>query len=113
MLSKRSAPGSNPALTHPELAEPRGFLFLRHCTPTLTAVLVDAGFFLKRAARIYGNQMPDAAARQLHRIALYPLNNNQGHRVARLFRIFVYDAPPAEWKGHTPVGKRSINIGRS
>jgi hypothetical protein len=33
-----------------------------HRSPTLTAVLVDAAFFLKRAARIYGDQTPEAAA---------------------------------------------------
>ena len=65
MIPSRSAPGSKPALTDSELAEPRGFSLLRHSSLTLTAVLVDGGFFLKRAA-----QTPDAAARQLHRIAL-------------------------------------------
>jgi hypothetical protein len=70
MIPTSSAPGSKPALTNPELAEPRGFSFLRRCSLTLTAVLVDAAFFLKRAARIYGHQTPEMAAKQLHRIAL-------------------------------------------
>jgi uncharacterized LabA/DUF88 family protein len=113
MISTRSALGSTPALTYPELAEPRGFSFLRHSSLTLTAVLVDAGFFLKRAARIYGQQTPEAAARQLHRIALEHLNDERGRRVSRLYRIFVYDAAPGEWRGHTPIGKRFIDYGRS
>jgi hypothetical protein len=113
MIPSRFAPGSKPALTDSELAEPRGFSFLRHSSLTLTAVLVDAGFFLKRAARIYGHQTPDAAARQLHRIALDHLNDDHGRRVARLYRIFVYDAPPADWKGHTPIRKQSVNYGLS
>jgi uncharacterized LabA/DUF88 family protein len=90
MISYRSAPGSTLALTDSELAEPRGFFLLRHNSPTLSAVLVDAAFFLKRATRIYGQQTPEAAARQLHRIALDHLNDDHGHRVARLYRIFVY-----------------------
>jgi uncharacterized LabA/DUF88 family protein len=113
MISVRSAPGSKPALTDSELAEPRGFSFLRHSSLTLTAVLVDAGFFLKRAAHIYGHQAPEAAAKQLHRIALDHLNDDHGRRVARLYRIFVYDAPPAEWKGHTPISKQSVDYGCS
>jgi uncharacterized LabA/DUF88 family protein len=113
MISSRSALGSKPALTDPELAEPRGFSFLRHNSLTFTAVLVDAGFFLKRAAVIYGHQTPEATAKQLHRIALDHLNDEHGHRVARLYRIFVYDAPPAEWKGHMPISKVSIDCGRS
>jgi uncharacterized LabA/DUF88 family protein len=113
MISPIPAPGSTPALTNLELAEPRGFSFLRHCSPTLTAVLIDAGFFLKRAARIYGQQSPETRARQLHRIALDHLNDDQGRRIARLHRIFVYDAPPAEWRGHTPIGKISLDYGGS
>ena len=113
MISNRSALGSKLALIDSGLAEPRGFSFLRHCSLTLTAVLVDAAFFLKRAARIYGPQTPDVAAKQLHRIALDHLNDDHGHRVARLYRIFVYDAPPAEWKGHTPISKQSVDYGHS
>ena len=113
MISPRSAPGSKPALTDLELAEPRGFSFLRYGSLTSTAVLVDAGFFLKRATRIYGPQTPEATARQLHRIALDHLNDDRGHRIARLYRIFVYDAPPAEWKGHTPIRRQSVDYGCS
>jgi len=95
------------------LPNPGAFLFLRHSSLTLTAVLVDGGFFLKRAARIYGRQTPDATAKQLHRIALDHLNDDDGRRVARLYRIFVYDASPAEWKGHTPINNRSVDLGLS
>jgi uncharacterized LabA/DUF88 family protein len=112
MISSRSALGSKPALIDSELAEPRGF-FLRHASLTMTAVLVDAGFFVKRAARIYGRQTPEAAAKQLHRIALDHLNDDRGRRVARLYRIFVYDAPPAVWKGHLPISKQSVDYGNS
>lgn len=67
-------------------------------------------FFLKRATHVYGRQTPEAAARQLHRIALDHLNDDHGRRVARLYRIFVYDAPPAEWKGHTPIINQLVLI---
>jgi len=113
MLSSRSALGSKPALIDSELAEPRGFSFLRYGSLTLTAVLVDAGFFLKRAAHVYGRQTPEATAKQLHRIALDHLNDDQGRRVSRLYRIFVYDAPPAEWKGHMPISRQSVDYGCS
>lgn len=76
-------------------------------------MLVDAGFFLKRALWIYGHQSPEVTARQLHRIALDHLNDEHGRRVARLYRIFVYDAPPAEWKGHMPISKQSVDYGCS
>jgi uncharacterized LabA/DUF88 family protein len=113
-----SAPGSTPSLDHPGSAEPRGFSFsdartdlLRHVTPVVAAVLVDAAFFLRRARRIFGEAQPEATARRLHKIALDHLNDDHGRRIARLYRIFVYDAPPANWRGHTPVSKAAINIG--
>jgi uncharacterized LabA/DUF88 family protein len=113
MLSGRFALGSKPPLIDSELAEPQGFSFLRHGSPTLAAVLVDAAFLLNRAARIYGRRSPEATARQLHHIALDHLNDDQGRRVTHLYRIFVYDAAPALWKGHTPIGKQAVDYGRS
>lgn len=128
MIQSSSALGSKPSLTHSGNAEPRGDSFsgpngsangerssnlLRHLSPVVTAVLVDAEFFLRRAHRIFGPQTPQAAADKLHWLALAHLNDAKGRRSARLYRIFVYDAPPAAWKGHTPLGKKSIDITHS
>ena len=63
--------------------------------------------------RIFGRQTPEATARQLHHIALDHLNDDQGRRIARLHRIFVYDAPPADWIGHTPIDRKYVNYGNS
>lgn len=113
MMHPQSAPGSKPAPTNLGQAEPRGFSFLRHVSPTLTAVLVDAAFFLKRAQIIYGRHSAQEVARQLHKIALGHLNDDGGHRVSRLYRIFVYDAPPALWKGHLPVSGQAVDFSKS
>jgi len=75
--------------------------------------MVDAGFYLTQAQRLFGRQHPDEAAKKLHRLALNHLNDDSGRRTARLYRIFVYDAPPAAWKGHTPIGKKAIDLGES
>lgn len=115
-----SAPGSTPSLGHPGSADPRGFCFsdtrtdlLRHVTPVVSAILVDAAFFLRRSRQIFGEAPPETTAKRLHRIALDHLNDDQGRRIARLYRIFVYDAPPVIWRGHTPVSKIPINLGDS
>lgn len=56
----------------------------------MTAVMVDAAFFLKRSPRIFGPSTPEQAAKQLHGMALDHLNDSQsGQRTARLYRIFV------------------------
>jgi len=75
--------------------------------------MVDAGFYLSRARRIFGPQDPESSALRLHRMALDHLNDGQGQRTARLYRVFVYDAPPASWKGHTPIGKKSLELSKS
>ncbi|MCG5534761.1 NYN domain-containing protein [Ectothiorhodospira mobilis] len=114
MVEKSSASGSTSSLTHPGMAEPRSFFFLRHASPTVSAILVDAAFYLKRARRIFGDQSPQEAARRLHSIALDHLNDgNSRHRIARLYRVFVYDAPPVAWKGHTPIRKDAVDFSRS
>lgn len=122
MISTSSASGSKPSLIDPGTAEPRGNFFqadrndddlLRHVSPVLTAVLVDAEFFIRRMRRIFGRLDGRSAARKLHEIALDHLNDPDRRRTARLYRIFVYDAPPAVWKGHTPLGKRPIDLARS
>jgi hypothetical protein len=56
----------------------------------LTAVLVDAAFFLKRAARIYGHQTPEAAAKQLHRIALSHLNDFARRKAVELAGVHTW-----------------------
>jgi len=121
MIRQSSAPGSKPSQPDSGGAEPRGNSFsggrsadlLYHVSPTVTAVLVDVGFYLTQARRIFGPQAPDEAARRLHKLALEHLNDETGRRVSRLYRIFVYDAPPAAWKGHTPMGKKVSDLGAS
>ena len=121
MVSTSSAPGSKPSPPYPGSAKPRGNFFSRsrstdllyHVSPTMTAVMVDVGFYLTQAQRIFGRQHPEEAAKRLHQFALDHLNDDKRRRVARLYRIFVYDAPPAAWKGHTPIGKKAIDLGET
>ena len=122
MIQPSSALGSRPSHFDWGNAEPKGNSFsgpnstvdlLYHTSPTVTAVMVDAGFYLIQARRIFGRQFPEDAAEKLHKLALDHLNDAQGRRIARLYRIFVYDAPPAMWKGHTPLKRQSIDLGQS
>lgn len=121
MIRPSSAPGSKPSPSYPGSAEPWGNSFSRdrkadllyHVSPTVTAVMVDVGFYLTQAERIFGRQPADKAAKTLHQYALNHLNDNEGRRTARLYRIFVYDAPPAAWKGHTPLTKKPLDLAKS
>jgi len=119
MLDERSfTSGSTSSRSNSEGAEPRGFLVhddtLRHMSPIVTAIMVDAAFFIRRARGLFGPLKPEDAATKLHGMALDHLNDGRtGRRVARLYRTFVYDAPPAAWKGHTPISKRPIDLSKT
>lgn len=117
MMGPSSAPGSKPSLTDSGTAETRGFSFqplrgdlLGHVSPIITAVMVDAGFFVKRLRALFGVLSPETAAKKLHRIVLEHLHDGRGRRTARLYRIFVYDASPAVWMGHTPLTRRAVDL---
>lgn len=85
-----------------------------------TAILVDAGFFLKRYAHInpgIDHSDPRLAADTLYDLAIKHLSrvNRSGNvvtyeRDCDLYRLFVYDSPPLEKRIHSPVGRTAINL---
>jgi len=78
-----------------------------------TAVLVDGGFFLKRARRVYDECTPQELARVLHRNCLAHMNDREGKRASSLYRIFFYDCPPLTKKAHHPLTGKAIDFGKS
>lgn len=77
------------------------------------AVLVDAGFFLKRAPHIFRDYDThfDAAtaARRLHSIALQHRDKDG----QQLHRVLVYDSPPALKKLHLPISKELYDLSQT
>lgn len=85
-----------------------------------TAVLVDGAFFLHRYASVYADgasQSPEQVAKELHRICLRHSNRESphcpNHWYSDLYRIFYYDCPPLERKGHHPLTKRAVDFSRT
>lgn len=88
-----------------------------------TAILVDAGFFLKRYAHIspeLDHSEPQLAADTLYDLAVKHLSRaNRGENVVTyerdcdLYRLFVYDSPPLEKRIHSPVERKAINLALS
>ncbi|WP_025731715.1 NYN domain-containing protein [Carnimonas nigrificans] len=79
-----------------------------------TAILVDAGFFVKRFRHIEPNNAYNGsrAAECLFRWAILHLSN-PGNRARRdLYRIFVYDCPPYSGKQHHPITGKAIDFSR-
>lgn len=73
-----------------------------------TAILVDGGFYKKRAKHFWGEKTPQERADELHNYCMKHLHNKYERR--QLYRIFYYDCPPASNIVFNPIEKKSINL---
>ena len=76
-----------------------------------TAILIDGGFYRKRAFHYWGNKTPKERADELNSFCMKLLKNKSEYR--QLYRIFYYDCPPINKKVYHPLLKRTIDLGKS
>lgn len=84
---------------------------------TRTAILVDGGYYLRRAKRLWGLKAADSRADELHEYALSHINQKRNKVLETgersLYRIFYYDCPPLDkgsfkqpWSTHNTTFSR-------
>lgn len=88
-----------------------------------TAILIDGAFLIKRS-RSLSYKYPkgltpsevDAICYDAKKVATYifeyalsHLNSRGDNEERRLYRIFFYDCPPAQFKGHNPISKAAYD----
>ncbi|MBX9858436.1 MAG: NYN domain-containing protein [Sphingomonas sp.] len=95
-----------------------------------TAILVDGAFFLRRFKNCFPDHQrddPKSVAAGLGMLAYWHLTQRIGatrvmEQIERhsplaesreFYRIFFYDCPPLTKRMHTPIGRRSIDFGKS
>ena len=76
-----------------------------------TAILVDGGFYRKRAFYFWGNKSPKDRANELYDYCIKLLHNHREQR--NLYRIFYYDCPPIEKNVYNPLTKKQIFLAKS
>ena len=76
-----------------------------------TAVLVDGGFYRKRAKLLFGNKTPSERAKELQDYCNCLLRNKFDNR--NLYRIFYYDCPPSDKIIYHPYTGKSVNLKKS
>ena len=76
-----------------------------------TAILVDGGFYRKRAKTLWGNKTPIQRAEELQEYCYRHLRDNYEHRY--LYRIFYYDCPPIDKNIFNPLTRRTENLGKT
>lgn len=76
-----------------------------------TAILVDGGFYRKRAASLFGSKTPAERADELNEYCYAHLRDKYENRY--LYRIFYYDCPPIDKNAYHPLLKKNINLGKT
>lgn len=68
------------------------------------AILVDGGFYRKRAMRLFGMKSPTERAKELEDYCHRHVGRDN------LYRIFYYDCPPSDKQVYHPLLKKTINL---
>ena len=79
---------------------------------TKTAILVDGGFYRKRAHKLWGKKTAEDRADELNRYAFRHLNKKDGSASRELYRIFYYDCPPVQSTVYHPLLKKNVDFGK-
>ena len=75
----------------------------------MTAILVDGGFYKKRAKYLFGDKPPQKRAEELYQYCLRHIHKQK----SELYRIFYYDCPPSTKTIQHPITQKSVNLGKS
>ena len=79
--------------------------------PMTTAILVDGGFYRKRAKALWGNKTPAERADELSDYCYRHLQHNYENR--RLYRVFYYDCPPVEKNIYNPITQKTVSLDKT
>lgn len=77
-----------------------------------TAILVDGGFYRRRAYAAFGDKTPKERADELYSYCKRHLNTH-GESHNELYRIFYYDCPPMTAQIYHPLTKKTVNFAKS
>lgn len=76
-----------------------------------TAILVDGGFYRRRAFAAYGDKTPSERADELYTYCKRHLKSHGENN--ELYRIFYYDCPPMTRQVFHPLTQKNVNFAKS
>ncbi|MDR2524890.1 MAG: NYN domain-containing protein [Oscillospiraceae bacterium] len=81
----------------------------------VTAIMVDGGFYKKRARQLFGEKPPEERADELYSYCCRHLREKTKTREEEhtLYRIFYYDCPPSEKSVMHPITKHTVDLRKS
>jgi hypothetical protein len=78
-----------------------------------TAILIDGGFYRKRAISLWGQKSPEQRAGELVNYCVRHLTEPHDKGRHYLYRILYYDCPPVTKQVYHPLLKRAIDFSKS
>ena len=79
-----------------------------------TAILVDGGFYRKRAAHLWGKKTAEERAKKLSAYCHAHMQDRDGNASRELYRIFYYDCKPIGRRSiYHPLTKRNVDLDKS
>lgn len=79
-----------------------------------TAILVDGGFYRKRAHYLWGAISAEDRANELNTYCLYHANEKKSGEEHHLYRIFYYDCEPIGRKSvYHPLTKKNVDLDKT
>ena len=79
-----------------------------------TAILVDGGFYRKRAAHLWGKKTAEERAKELSAYCHAHMQDRDGNASRELYRIFYYDCKPIGRRSiYHPITKRNVDLDKS
>lgn len=79
-----------------------------------TAILIDGGFYRKRARHLWGEKTAENRAKELEAYCMAHLHRKDNGVERRLYRIFYYDCAPIGRRSvYHPLTKRNVDLDKS
>lgn len=78
-----------------------------------TAILVDGGFYRKRARHQWGPKTSEERAKELTAYCMAHINKKDGPIPRYLYRIFYYDCLPTRRSVYHPLTKQNVDLEKS
>lgn len=75
-----------------------------------TAILIDGGFYRRRAMFLWGDKSPARRASELMAYCRDHLKHEQAYADRVLYRIFYYDCPPLEKTVYHPLKRKGVDF---
>ena len=80
---------------------------------TITAILVDGGFYRKQAKKLFGEKSSSERANELVKYCFRHINPDYDGEIKRLYRIFYYDCEPSKKTIFNPITQKSVNLSKT